>query len=135
MAKAMTAQVQASSRDLVTEDEFISMYQRLVLEQDRSYPAGTFPFMAPEQLLQSDVNVFSETTDLYALGVTLFFLYTNRLPMELPRSSCSRGLSFRKTLEAWRSLHQQSLHQPLPRVSSGLEEEEVGGRREFNQRS
>jgi serine/threonine protein kinase len=67
--------------DAVSAEEFMAMFDRLVWEQDRSYPAGTCPFMAPEQFLQGEG--YSPASDLYSLGVTLFMLVTGKLPQQV----------------------------------------------------
>lgn len=42
---------------------------------------GTLPYMAPEQLQD---GVFSEASDMYSFGVTLFELFTGRRPFDAP---------------------------------------------------
>ncbi len=45
--------------------------------QEPSRISGTLPYMAPEQITGENVD---EQTDIYALGIILYQLFTNRLP-------------------------------------------------------
>lgn len=55
-----------------------------VFEQSKQDYGGTIPFMAPEVLFR--YGEFSVSTDIYALGVTIFSLLTQgELPYSLPR--------------------------------------------------
>lgn len=61
----------------------MAMFDRIVREQDRGCPAGTLPFMAPEQLLH--VDGYSPASDLYSLGITLYQLAAGKLPQQVAR--------------------------------------------------
>jgi len=48
-------------------------------QQEISFVAGTFPYLAPEQILGSNID---EKTDIYALGIIFYQIFTGKLPFQ-----------------------------------------------------
>jgi len=62
-------------------DDNYRTYKKISEVTDGSF-GGTFPFMAPELFVENPI--FSITTDIFALGVTFFLLYSNgALPYDI----------------------------------------------------
>lgn len=104
----------------VTEQLFLDMFAHLVREQDKGVPTGTLPFMAPEQFAiseESGSSPYSPRSDIYALGVTLFFLLSGKFPQNVPEKLKGRAMSFQQSLQSWTQLHAYA-HDPLPLASS-----------------
>lgn len=108
-----------SAETWVTEQVFLDMFARIVHEQDKGVPAGTLPFMAPEQFAteESGSAPYSPRSDIYSLGVTLYRLLSAKFPQNVPGKVRGRTMSFKQSLEVWTQLH-GSAHGPLPLASS-----------------
>ena len=102
-------------------NQFVAAFDELVKQQDKGLPAGTAPFMAPEQFLApssphvSSQEPFSQKSDIYGLGITLFRLMTGKFPI-YPQMS-ERSPTMRHLLDSWATLHSHNYNRVSPRVS------------------
>ncbi|MDX2146740.1 MAG: serine/threonine-protein kinase [Planctomycetota bacterium] len=84
----------------------------------KQYPAGTIPYMSPEQAQGKLVN---ERTDVHAMGVLLFELVCGALPYDLPYDD--KHFSIHDAIESLKTLKPRNprefvpdLHQDLVRI-------------------
>lgn len=78
----LVAKYDADRTGVISVEEFYEMFAELVQSQDDAFPAGTYAYMAPEQLLPHNHSDITVAVDIYSLGVTLYKLVTRRLPVQ-----------------------------------------------------
>ncbi|EKX50229.1 hypothetical protein GUITHDRAFT_104043 [Guillardia theta CCMP2712] len=80
----MIAKYDVNGDRLISLEEFYDMFGELVAEQDSAFPAGTYAYMSPEQLL-CDSSSRSVSTDFYSLGVLMYKVLTGKLPYSVDK--------------------------------------------------